>query len=74
MLNLSVDRAPARWLIRIAIRKAKAAAEAAGVDWEDADIRVRLPTRGACLVKLPGHVAFIQAAGAPHVFPPTSFP
>jgi hypothetical protein len=56
MIELELIRAPAGRFTEMAIRLAKAAAEAHEIDWDLAHIEVKLPMRRT-LVKLPGHMA-----------------
>lgn len=38
----------------VATRKAREACAAAGVEWIDADVMVKLPEQGRCMTKAPG--------------------
>lgn len=49
---------PAHWL-RIATKRARAAAAQQGVSWEDADVFVSLPEPGRCFAKSPGRTALV---------------
>lgn len=44
---------PNRWQ-SVATRKAREACSAAGIEWIDADVLVKLPERGRCMTKKPG--------------------
>lgn len=52
---------PGNWL-EVAILEAREACAAAGVDWIDADVLVRLPERGRYMTKKPGYTN-LQAHG-----------
>jgi hypothetical protein len=59
MITINVDRAPAHQWYFLALRKAKAAAEANEVEWEYAHIKILLP-HGRSYTKLPNHMTLVE--------------
>ncbi|MES2047282.1 MAG: hypothetical protein V4447_02695 [Pseudomonadota bacterium] len=59
MITINIDRAPAQQWYLMALRKAKAAAEANGVEWEYAHIKILLP-HGRSFFKLPNHMTLVE--------------
>lgn len=53
-IEVTLNPTPAHLWQKSATKKAREAAEAAGVAWIDADVLVHLPEAGRCMVKAPG--------------------
>ncbi len=60
MITINILKAPAQKWQQIAIRNAKAAAEANEIEWEYAHIKIELP-HGRSFFKLPGHIALVES-------------
>ncbi|BBB67924.1 hypothetical protein UNDYM_3671 [Undibacterium sp. YM2] len=58
MIIIAINKAPAQQWLLIALRTAKAAAEANEVEWEYAHIRINMP-HGRSFSKLPGHLNLV---------------
>ena len=59
MIIIAINKAPAHHWLMVALRTAKAAAEANEVEWEYAHIRIELP-QGRSYSKLPGHMSLVE--------------
>lgn len=59
MIIIGINKAPAHQWLLVALRTAKAAAEANEVEWEYAHIRIDLP-QGRSYSKLPGHMNLVE--------------
>jgi hypothetical protein len=58
MIIIAINKAPAQQWLLVALRTAKAAAEANEIEWEYAHIRINMP-RGRSFSKLPGHLNLV---------------
>lgn len=53
-IDMTTSRQPSGDWQRLALKKAKAACAARGIEWENADVFVKLPESGRCFTKEPG--------------------
>lgn len=59
-IEVAVDASvPSTDWLRVASKRARAAADARGIAWESADVFVQLPERGRCFTKSPGRTALV---------------
>lgn len=53
-IEITLNATPSNLWLKSATKKARAAAEAAGVAWVDAEVLVHLPEPGRCMTKAAG--------------------